>query len=209
LGIDEDLHDLGVAEGLDRADGIAQRYDVGGEVVQREAPVGEHRDDVLEALLLEAGRVYAPDAMVGAREDCLIGGVGLSNVSLDRLRAALRITGVVCVQNSFSPLDRGSAGVQRECARGASRSCQFVPLGFPRPRRKAIPSDPVVGGAARALDLTPAQVVLAWLAAVSPNVLLIPGTSSMRHLEENLAVSRIELAAPTLARLEDAFGRYS
>jgi aryl-alcohol dehydrogenase-like predicted oxidoreductase len=71
--------------------------------------------------------------------------------------------------------------------------------------REAILSDPVVVGVARALDLTSAQVVLAWLAAVSPNVLLIPGTSSLRHLEENLAVSRIELDAPTIARLEGAF----
>ncbi|MFC5006369.1 oxidoreductase [Dactylosporangium cerinum] len=143
--------------------------------------------------------------MVQACEDGLIGGVGLSNVSLDQLRAALRITEVACVQNSFSPLDRGSAGVLRECARRGIAFVPFVPLGFPRPRREAILSDPVVVGVARALDLTPAQVVLAFLAAVSPNVLLIPGTSSMRHLEENLAVSRVELDAPTIARLEGAF----
>jgi aryl-alcohol dehydrogenase-like predicted oxidoreductase len=135
--------------------------------------------------------------------------VGLSNVSLDQLRAALRITEVVCVQNSFSPLDHGSSGVLRQCERRGIAFVPFVPLGFPRPRREAVLSDPVVTGAARALDLTPAQVVLAWLAAAAPNVLLIPGTSAMRHLEENLAVSRIELDAPTIARLEGAFGRHS
>ena len=140
-------------------------------------------------------------AMVRAREDGLIEGVGLSNVSPPQLRHALQITEVVCVQNSFSLLDRSSDEVLRLCTERGIAFVPYLPLGFPRQQREAILATPAVREAARVLGVTPAQVALAWVAAAAPNVLLIPGTGSLEHLAQNLAVSDIVLDEATKSRL--------
>ena len=144
-------------------------------------------------------------AMVKARDEGLIDGIGLSNVSLAHLRRALALTEIVCVQNSFSLLDRASAPLLRECARRGIAFVPYVPLGWPRDRRQAVFNDPAVVRVARRYRATPTQIALAWLLGLSPNVLLIPGTASREHLLENVAADRIELDRDAMDELGSAF----
>jgi aryl-alcohol dehydrogenase-like predicted oxidoreductase len=132
-------------------------------------------------------------AMVQARDEGLIGGVGLSNVTREHLLHALERTDIACVQNPLNLVDRASMPVLQECT---SRGIAFVPF-FPLGSGFA-QSNPVLGNkhvlsTAERLGLTPAQIALAWTASLASNILLIPGTSSVRHLEENLAVADIKL----------------
>lgn len=132
-------------------------------------------------------------AMIQARDEGLIGGVGLSNITGEHLLRALKQTDVACVQNPLNLVDRASMPVLNECT---SRGIAFVPFfplgsGFVRPN-PVLSNEHVISNAER-LGLTPVQVALAWTLGLAPNVLLIPGTSSVRHLEENLAVAGIEL----------------
>jgi aryl-alcohol dehydrogenase-like predicted oxidoreductase len=131
--------------------------------------------------------------MIAARDEGLIGGIGLSNVTREHLLHAVKRTEIACVQNAFSLVDRSSAPVLRECT---TRGIAFVP--FFSLRSPFAPPDQVLGHevvqqAAARLGRTPAQVALAWTLSVAPNVLLIPGTSSVRHLEENLSVADVDL----------------
>ena len=132
-------------------------------------------------------------AMIEARDEGLIGGVGLSNVTREHLLHALEHTDIACVQNPLNLVDRASMPVLQECT---SRGIAFVPF-FPLGSGFA-QSNPVLGNkhvlsTAERLGLTPAQIALAWTASLASNILLIPGTSSVRHLEENLAVADIKL----------------
>src|SRR6201997_2336147 len=132
-------------------------------------------------------------AMIQAREDGLIGGVGLSNITLERLRRALERTPIACVQNPLNLADRSSMPVLRECAARGIAFVPFFPLGSAFARDNPVLGNPAVRAAAGRLSATPAQIALAWTLSLAPNVLLIPGTSSVPHLEENLAVADIEL----------------
>ena len=139
--------------------------------------------------------------MIAARDEGLIGGIGLSNVNREHLLRALERTKIACVQNAFSLVDRSSAPVLRECT---TRGIAFVP--FFSLRSPFAPPDQVLGHevvrqAAERLGRTPAQIALAWTLRVAPNVLLIPGTSSVRHLEENMEVASIELDDDTRQKL--------
>jgi pyridoxine 4-dehydrogenase len=145
------------------------------------------------------------EAMIQAREEGLIGGIGLSNVSLAHLLRALAVTEIVCVQNSFSLVDRSSISVLRECAGRGVAFVPYVPLGWPRDKREVIFSNPVVVGIADRYRATPAQIALAWLLGLSPNVLLIPGTASLTHLRENIAAERIELDREAMDELDMTF----
>ena len=131
--------------------------------------------------------------MIQARDEGLIGGIGLSNINREHLLHALERTEIACVQNAFNLVHRESAVVLEECTARGIAFVPFFPLGaaFMQP-------NPVLGSAlvqqiSERLGRTPAQVALAWTLSVAPNVLLIPGTSSVRHLEENLDVASIEL----------------
>jgi pyridoxine 4-dehydrogenase len=132
-------------------------------------------------------------AMVAARDEGLIAGVGLSNVSLDQLRHAAAATGIVCVQNLFHLADRGSAPVLAECTRRGIAFVPFCPLGLPRGAANPVLTSPVVIRTAARLGVTPPQVALRWLLQLAPNVLLIPGTGSTGHLRENLAAEHVAL----------------
>jgi pyridoxine 4-dehydrogenase len=139
--------------------------------------------------------------MIAARDEGLIGGIGLSNITREHLLRALERTEIACVQNAFSLVNRSSAAVLRECT---TRGIAFVP--FFSLRSPFAPPDQVLGHevvqqAAARLGRTPAQVALAWTLGVAPNVLMIPGTSSVQHLEENLAVADIELDDDTREQL--------
>lgn len=134
-------------------------------------------------------------AMVKARDGGLIGGVGLSNVTRDHLLHALSVTDIACVQNPMNLADRASMPVLEECNARGIAFVPFFPLGSAFALGNPVLGDPRVIATAARLGHTPAQIALSWLLSLRPNVLLIPGTSSIRHLEENMAVANVELDA--------------
>jgi pyridoxine 4-dehydrogenase len=140
-------------------------------------------------------------AMIAARDEGLIDGIGLSNVTREHLLHALDRTEVVCVQNAFNLVDRSSGPVLQECTARSIGFVPFFPLGSAFSPDNPVLGHPLVQQVAARLGCTPAQVALAWTLSVAPNVLLIPGTSSMRHLEENLAVAQIDLDEDTREQL--------
>ena len=132
-------------------------------------------------------------AMIAARDEGLIGGIGLSSVNEDDLRRALDRTEIVTVQNAYNLVDRTSQPVLDLCTERGISFVPFFPLGSAFNDENPVLGNPAVKKAAADLGRTPAQIALAWTLSVAPNVLLIPGTSSVAHLEENLAVADIEL----------------
>jgi aryl-alcohol dehydrogenase-like predicted oxidoreductase len=138
-------------------------------------------------------------AMVTLRDEGLIGGIGLSTVSLDEYRHGAGATEIACVQNAFSVADRSDQDVFDACAADGVPYVPYFPLGSAFFPDKPVLSHPDVLSTAERLEVTPAQVALAWLLQRGPNVLLIPGTSSLGHLEENLAAGDVKLDADALA----------
>src|SRR5882757_117104 len=134
-------------------------------------------------------------AMITARDEGLIAGIGLSSVSLEHLRIALQRTEIVTVQNAYNLVDRTSQPVLDTCLEHDISFVPFFPLGSAFNADNPVLGNPAVKQAAADLGRTPAQIALAWTLSMAPNVLLIPGTSSVQHLEENLAVADIELPA--------------
>jgi len=130
------------------------------------------------------------------REQGLIGELGVSNVTADMLAEAQKIAPVVCVQNLYNIANRGDESLVRTCAEQGIAYVPFFPLGGFTP----LQSD-TLSGVARRLGFTPMQVALAWLLARAPNILLIPGTSSLAHFRENLAAATIRLDGDALAEL--------
>jgi aryl-alcohol dehydrogenase-like predicted oxidoreductase len=143
-------------------------------------------------------------AMIQARDEGLIGGIGLSSVSLEHLQIALERTEIACVQNAYNLVDRTSQPVLDTCLEHGIAFVPFFPLGSAFTPDNPVLGHPAVQAEATKLGRTPAQVALAWTLSVAPNVLLIPGTSSVPHLEENTAVADIELDDDTKTQLDDA-----
>ncbi|OBF89822.1 oxidoreductase [Mycobacterium sp. 852002-51152_SCH6134967] len=143
-------------------------------------------------------------AMIKARDEGLIGGIGLSGVGVDHLRIALDRTEIVCVQNAYNLIDRSSQPVLDACIERGIAFVPFFPLGSGFVADNPVLGHPAVKREAEKLGHTPAQIVLAWTLNVAPNVLLIPGTSSVAHLEENTAVAGIELDDETKRDLDAA-----
>ncbi len=141
-------------------------------------------------------------SMIAARDEGLIAGIGLSNVSLDQLRHAAARTSIVCVQNLFHLADRSSAPLLGECRTRAIAFVPFCPLGWPRGQDNPVLTSPVVRQTAARLEVTPAQVALKWLLQLAPNVLLIPGTGSVAHLRENLAAEDVILDSQAVRDLD-------
>jgi len=141
-------------------------------------------------------------AMVAARDEGLIAGIGLSNVSLGQLRHAAAGTDIVCVQNLFHLADRGSGPVLQECLSRGIAFVPFCPLGWPRGDANPVLRNPVVNQTAARLGVTAAQVALLWLLRLAPNVLLIPGTVSPAHLRDNLAAEDVTLDAQAAGDLD-------
>ncbi len=135
-------------------------------------------------------------AMIQARDEGLIDGIGLSSISLDHLRIALERTEIACVQNAYNLVDRTSQPVLDLCTELGIAFVPFFPLGSGFVPDNPVLNHPAVVREAEKLGRTPAQIALAWTLSVAPNVLLIPGTSSVGHLEENTAVRDIELSGP-------------
>jgi pyridoxine 4-dehydrogenase len=182
-GVEENLHSLDV-----------ERVDVVNLRLMGE-DAGEDDPDVsLEEQLA---------TMVELREEGKIGGIGLSNVTVEQVRAALAYTQIDCVQNQMSLLHRAAGPLVELCGDAGIPFVPFFPLGSAFARIPKVTEQPAVLQVADRLGAAPAQVGLAWLLAYSPNILLIPGTSSLAHLEEDLAASHVELDAEALAQLED------
>jgi len=132
-------------------------------------------------------------AMAAMRDEGLIGAVGLSNVSTEEYRTAKAMTEVACVQNAYNLADRSDQPLVDACAAYGVPYVPFFPLGSAFQFGQPVLTAPAVVATASRLGATTAQVALAWLLRRSPNVLLIPGTSSLSHLRENLAAAELEL----------------
>lgn len=142
--------------------------------------------------------------MIKARDEGLIEGIGLSSITADHLRIAMDRTHIVCVQNAYNLVDRTSQPVLDLCVERGIAFVPFFPLGSGFAADNPVLGHPAVVREAAKLNRTPAQIALAWTLSVAPNVLLIPGTSSVAHLEDNTAAADIELDADTKRELDAA-----
>jgi aryl-alcohol dehydrogenase-like predicted oxidoreductase len=133
----------------------------------------------------------------------LIRHIGLSNVTPKQLKEAQRITEVVCIQNFYNVARRNDDALIDDLAAQGIAYVPFFPLGGFTPLQSS-----VLDAAAASLQVTPMQLALAWLLQRSPNILLIPGTSSLEHLRENLKASTLQIPSKVLGEL-DAIGRGS
>ena len=144
------------------------------------------------------GSIEAPlAALADLQRQGLVRHVGLSNATPAQVAEARRICRIACVQNQYNLVHRNDDMLIDELARDGIPYVPFFPLGGFTPLQSSGLSD-----VARRLGATPMQVALAWLLRRSPNILLIPGTSSVGHLRENLAAGELELPADAMAALD-------
>lgn len=127
----------------------------------------------------------------------LIRHIGLSNVTARQVADARRVCRIACVQNQYNLVHRNDDALIDALAKDGVPYVPFFPLGGFSPLQSA-----ALSNVARELDATPMQVALAWLLRRSPNILLIPGTSSVAHLQENLAAGRLELPQHAMDALQ-------
>jgi pyridoxine 4-dehydrogenase len=133
--------------------------------------------------------------LVALREEGLIRQLGVSNVGMSQVREALAIAPIVCVQNSYAVDRRGAE--DEVIAFCAERGIAYVPFGSITDASTSAAVDAI----AAAHEVTAQQVRLAWTLHRSPNILAIPGTGSIRHLEENVAAGDLRLSAAEVASL--------
>jgi pyridoxine 4-dehydrogenase len=163
--------------------------------------------DALDVVNLRVmGDVHAPTegpieeqftALAELRRQGLIRHLGLSNVTSAQVAQAQAVAPVVCVQNHYNLVHRHDDLLIDELGRKGIAYVPFFPLGGFTPLQSE-----TLSTVARRLDATAMQVALAWLLARAPNILLIPGTSSLKHLRENLAAAGLVLTKDTLFELE-------
>ncbi|MDX8480977.1 aldo/keto reductase family oxidoreductase [Mesorhizobium sp. VK24D] len=135
------------------------------------------------------GSIEAPlAALAELQRQGLVRHIGLSNVTRAQIAEGRRICEIVCVQNQYNLAHRQDDALIDELARDGIAYVPFFPLGGFSPLQSS-----TLSGVAERLGATPMQVALAWLLQRSPNILLIPGTSSAEHLQENLAAAELEL----------------
>jgi pyridoxine 4-dehydrogenase len=133
-------------------------------------------------------------ALVELKAQGKIRHIGLSNVTEEQLRAAQRLTPIVSIQNRYNVDDRNSESLVDLCEQEQLTFLPWAPI-------QNLDDNPAVREAARKYGVTAHQIVLAWLLARSPNILPIPGTGSVGHLEENVAAGRIELTPAEVAAI--------
>ncbi|RUV00884.1 aldo/keto reductase family oxidoreductase [Mesorhizobium sp. M6A.T.Cr.TU.017.01.1.1] len=144
------------------------------------------------------GSIEAPITVLAElQRQGLVRHIGLSNVTSAQIEEARRIARIVCVQNQYNLAHRGDDALIDELARDGIAYVPFFPLGGFNPLQSS-----TLSGVAERLGATPMQVALAWLLRRAPNILLIPGTSSVAHLRENLAASELELPSDVLRELD-------
>ena len=162
--------------------------------------------DALQVVNLRVGAVMGPSegsiaepltVLAELKRQGLIHHLGLSNVSPDQLAEAQAITEIVCVQNLYNVAHRDDDRFIDDLARQGVPYVPFFPLGGFTPLQSS-----ALDASAAALQSTPMQVALAWLLQRSPNILLIPGTSSIQHLRENLRAATLQLPAEIIAGLD-------
>jgi len=139
--------------------------------------------------------------MIALRAEGKIGGIGISSVSVGQLRQALP-AGIACVQNAYNLLDRADEPLLELCSENDIAWVPYFPLGSAFAGAAKVTEHPAVLAAAAAQGATPAQVCLAWLLGHDPHILLIPGTTSLKHLNENVATADVRLDADTTAHLD-------
>jgi pyridoxine 4-dehydrogenase len=162
--------------------------------------------DKLDIVNLRVGGIMGPaegsiaeplTVLAELKREGLIRHLGLSNVSAEQLAEALRITEIVCVQNLYNVAHRDDDDFINDRARQGIAYVPFFPLGGFSPLQSS-----KLEAAAASLQATPMQVALAWLLQRSPNILLIPGTSSVEHLRENLKAATLQLPSEVIADLD-------
>ncbi len=124
--------------------------------------------------------------MVKLRDEGKIAGVGVGVVSASLVDQAIKPAGIVCVQNAFSLVDQGDAAVLDRCTQAGIADVPYFPLGPAFPHLPKVTEQPAVRAVATRQGVPAARVGLAWLFARADNALLIPGTSSVVHFEENM-----------------------
>ena len=139
--------------------------------------------------------------LANLKREGLIRQIGLSNVTASQVTEAQAIAEIVCVQNNYNLANRSDDKLIDDLNRQGIAYVPFFPLGGFTPLQSS-----TLSSVAARLGATPMQVALAWLLHRSPNMLLIPGTSSVAHLRENLAAGHLTLSAQTLAELERIAG---
>jgi pyridoxine 4-dehydrogenase len=144
-------------------------------------------------------------SLVQAHDEGLIGGIGLSNISREHLHRALAQTQIACVQNLLNVANQRSLDILNDCESRGIAFVPFCPLGWPRGVQNAILTNPALIGIATRLAATPAQIALAWLLDLAPNILLIPGTRTRQHLFENVGSGSIQLDEATRAEIARHF----
>jgi pyridoxine 4-dehydrogenase len=163
------------------------------------------RVETLDVVNLRVGGIHGPDegsieeqfaALADLQRQGLIRRLGLSNVTATQIRQGRAIAEVVCVQNNYNLVRRDDDALIDELASVGIAYVPFFPLGGFTPLQSSTLSE-----VATQLRAKPMQVALAWLIHRAPNILLIPGTSSLGHLRENLAAAELKLSGETLARL--------
>src|ERR1700690_1098697 len=148
------------------------------------------------------GPIEAPlTVLADLQRKGLVRHIGLSNATSKQVAAARAIAPIVCVQNHYNIAHRDDDVLIDDPATAGIAYVPFFPLGGFTPLQSTALSD-----VAKRLDATPMQVALAWLLKRAPNILLIPGTSSLGHLRENLAAAELKPPAHAMARL-DAIGK--
>ena len=162
--------------------------------------------DVLDAVNLRVGGLAEPQdnsieepltVLAELKGQGLVRAIGLSNVTPCQLAEAEKITEIVCIQNFYNVAHRNDdAFIDKLAAKGIAY-VPFFPLGGFSPLQSS-----ELDAAAASLNVTPMQLALAWLLQRSPNILLIPGTSSRGHLRENIQASTLQIPAEVLADLE-------
>jgi aryl-alcohol dehydrogenase-like predicted oxidoreductase len=141
-------------------------------------------------------------ALAELKRQGLIRHLGLSNVSPEQLAEAQKITQIVCLQNLYNLASRNDDSLIHDLAGRGIAYVPFFPLGGFTPLQSS-----KLDAAAALLQATPMQVALAWLLQRSPNILLIPGTSSAGHLRENLEAATLQLPSEIVANLDSIGAR--
>jgi aryl-alcohol dehydrogenase-like predicted oxidoreductase len=161
--------------------------------------------DILDVVNLRVGGIAEPSegsieeplaVLVELKGDGFIRHIGLSNVTPRQLTEAQKLTEIVCIQNFYNVAHRNDDDFMDDLARQRIAYVPFFPLGGFTPLQSS-----ALDSVAAKLQATPMQVALAWLLHRAPNILLIPGTSSLAHLRENLAAAELKLSDEVLNQL--------
>ncbi|MHA3020521.1 aldo/keto reductase [Mycobacterium sp. BMJ-28] len=183
----------------------AVELDLAGLGLEQIPVVNLRRADIGPGLIAEGDQIVDLDdqlaEMIALRDEGKIGAIGISNVDAATLRRALP-AGIVCVQNAYNLLNRTHEDELALCAEHGIAWVPFFPLGSSFPGFPKVAENAVAQRVAAEVGATGAQVGLAWLLAHAPNILLIAGTTSMHHLQQNLAAGEIHFSAAQLAALD-------